>query len=198
MPTYRFQMSLVPSDSLARNRVMQTFFLDQDGDPWLPANAEALADDALALWRTNSDFLTPFPTIECRVYNVADAQPREPLTIRTTTYTSTPAAPGPREVALCLSYYADRNLPTRRGRMYFGPFTKGQMDERPSETLRDRLGAIAAGISGLGGINVQWVQHSRKLGHFENVSHWWVDDEWDTQRRRGLRATTRARGTVSG
>jgi hypothetical protein len=40
--------------------------------------------------------------------------------------------------------------------------------------------------------------YSPTTGQTKKVEHWWVDDEWDTQRRRGLRATTRDEGTVSG
>jgi hypothetical protein len=36
-----------------------------------------------------------------------------------------------------------------------------------------------------------WIVYSKVAGAGYGVSDYWVDDEWDTQRSRGLRATTR-------
>jgi hypothetical protein len=42
-----------------------------------------------------------------------------------------------------------------------------------------------------GAINLTWVVYSRKLNAFAAVHDMWVDDAFDTQRRRGEAPTTR-------
>jgi len=189
-----FQMSRVPASNLARDRIVTTFHLDTDpvegSTDW-----QTLATDAAALFAGTLGGITGYTGFECRVYRHGGAKndPPEATAFAATTGTE---APGPHEVALCLSYFADFNAPRRRGRMYIGPW--GNLNERPSEGQQITLRTLANGISALGGVNVQWVQYSPTTGEFHNVTNWFVDNEWDTQRRRGLRATSRLTGTVSG
>lgn len=197
MSQYRLLMSI--ENSLAINQedtVVNTFYLDTDAlsgadDP------QSLVDDAVDVWFANVDVCTGFNQIRGRIYDMSDAEPRQPVAQRVQAAASSGDA-GPREVALCLSYFADTNTPRRRGRMYIGPFFQSKMAERPSTTTQDKLAAIAAGISGLGGINVQWVQYSPTTQSFHNVTNWWIDNEWDTMRSRGLKGTARQQGTVNG
>jgi len=197
MAQYRVQCTAIDTGSPVRDQVVNTFYLDTDVDLPLPGDANALADDAATLWATARDWPAPFDTMRVRIYNMADDEPREPVADRTKPITTFGNC-GPREVAVCLSYYADRNLPRRRGRLFIGPWTESVMKEQVPATQRTQLQNLANGISGLGGINVQWVQYSPRTGEFHNVTDWWVDDEWDTVRSRGKRATTRLKGTVSG
>jgi hypothetical protein len=41
-----------------------------------------------------------------------------------------------------------------------------------------------------------WVVWSRKLKQANGVNHYWVDDEWDTVRSRGMRSTKRVEFTI--
>lgn len=197
MAQYRVLISLENSASLtAEDFVVNTFYLDTDAlsgsdDP------QALVQDAVGVWFTNVDVVTGFNLIRGRIYDMSDPKPRSPVGEHVQA-ASASGESGPREVALCLSYYAGQNVPRKRGRMYFGPFFVSRMAERPADTVRNKLAAIAAGISGLGGVNVQWVQYSPTTLQFSNVTHWWVDNEWDTMRSRGLKGTTRVQGDVSG
>lgn len=181
-----------------RDAVTNTFYLDTDGDFFVGTGPGNLAYDAAELFGDTLQPVSGFSRVMCKAYNMSDAKPRLPVAEEVYTSPLTPAAGGPREVALCLSYYAGVNQPRRRGRMYIGPWSKGAMDERPSSGLRSNLADLAEGISGLGGVNVQWVQYSPSTGDFTNVSDYWIDDEWDTQRSRGLRGEERTTGTVSG
>jgi hypothetical protein len=210
MPQLRVQVAQVPASNLPRDRIVSTFFLDTDwaGELDNDPNYEQLALDAATVFAVNTFHVTGFPRVEARIYNLADPlegptpqRPRgtrEPRAVRTVDHPQAQQAGGPREVALCLSYFADRNIPRNRGRMFIGPWPDNLMDDRPDQAALETLAALAGGISGLGGINVQWVQHSPTNGTFKNVTNWFVDDEWDTVRSRGLRATRRLSGTVSG
>jgi hypothetical protein len=112
---------------------------------------------------------------------------------------------GPTEVALCLSYSADDDAAgskRRRGRIYL-PWIAGAA--RPTTLEISAMldfGMLLAQV-GLAG-NTTWKMLS-KLGtgtplnpqpvlrKIESIS---CDNEWDTQRRRGLKATVRTRRDV--
>jgi hypothetical protein len=190
MPNYRLMVSRVPVSQLARDRHTQTFYLQADWEPVLDEAPENLAQDAANLWAAHNVGLTGYTGFECRIYDLGDTEPREPKAIRFAAQSGA-SAPGPGEIALCLSYYAGRNVPRLRGRMYMGPFAAGSIAERPADGLMDDFTALATGIGNLGGVNVDWVQYSPTTGLFSKVTNAWVDDEWDTQRSRGAKPTKR-------
>ena len=200
MAQYLFQMARTPASNLARDRVVTTFHIDTDLAILDPGEngLGGLADDAVDAFREAMPNVAGFTGWECRVYRHGGAKNDPPEARSSGTYGGTPQGVGPREVALCLSYYADVNIPRRRGRMYLGPWPAAQMQERPGEVPTGQLGLLATRLSGLGGVNVQWVQYSPTTGEFHNVTNFWIDDEWDTIRSRGLKATTRALGAANG
>ena len=200
MPQYLFQMSRRPNNNLARDRVVTTFHIDTDLDTVTPdvEPGNNIAADAAELFASWMPGIQGFAGWDCFVYQHGRPRGTPPVLKEFSSAGGAPAAGGPREVALCLSYYADLNQPRRRGRMYLGPWTQGAMAERPGTSQMQALQSLANGISALGGINVQWVQYSRADGEFRNVTNWFVDNEWDTIRSRGLRPDSRLTGTVSG
>lgn len=98
---------------------------------------------------------------------------------------------GPREVALCLSNYASRNLKRLRGRNYFGPFRQELLSERPQDNLRDNLINFGQTLNDIGDIGTNWVVWSPTNNNGQTITHISVDNEWDTMRSRGLRSTNR-------
>lgn len=202
MAQYRVQIYQRATGGIPRDDIVNSFYLDTDLDGIFDADegATGLLHDAVALWTSPDLPLSNQASwISGKAYNLADPEPREPVAeVSWLASSAQRPASGPRDVALCLSYFADRNLPRNRGRMYIGPLPSQNLTMRPDSTLRGALANLAEGISGLGGPNVQWVQRSTVLNRFANVTDYWIDDEWDTQRRRGLRASTRTAGTVSG
>jgi hypothetical protein len=128
------------------------------------------------------------------------------------------ASPGnlalPREVALCGSFHGDlsgvaeegagdtRPRARRRGRIYVGPLNVAATDSTngsanggalPSGFFIGRLAAAfaeftAAAIEDEGG---RWVVASRADNAVYPVTAGWVDNEFDTQRRRGLDPSAR-------
>jgi hypothetical protein len=83
----------------------------------------------------------------------------------------------------------------RRGRIYFGPFRTSGLNTqgRPAAGLITSL--VNAGDALLAAsdaaANWQWVIWSPTTGLEVGVANGWVDDEFDTQRRRGRVPTAR-------
>lgn len=144
----------------------------------------------------------------CRteVYSLADPEPRVPQLI--VNWTMSPAQTGagvanlPLECAVVNSFQGAlvAGLPQRRrrGRIFFGPLrTSASTGANPpvvqpnlrsdlifrSSTLRDETITEAGCI---------WVVWSEVDQNPVNITNGWVDDDMDTQRRRGLRAITRS------
>lgn len=109
----------------------------------------------------------------------------------------------PAEVALCVSFFAvlDPARPgTTRGRIYLGPLSvvsgvAGADDPaRPGSTFIEVVhdAAEALGQAANTSSSVNWQIHSRATATLNEVIGGWVDNEWDTQRRRGLDSTARS------
>jgi hypothetical protein len=136
------------------------------------------------------------------VYDLGNAHPRPPHTSQWTC----PARSGsgvnlPLEVCCVLSMFADRNIARHRGRVYIGPLQELDMTTSaqgvplvaPSfrDTLIEHVERLIAGTAAVAGVTPQLAIYSRMDGVARVVQHGWVDDAFDTQRRRGPRATTR-------
>lgn len=158
-------------------------------------DADALCNDlavALAAWCNDPREFT------VKAYDAQGTVPVNPIGTATVNVGLTPPSQSPREVACCLSFFSGFNRPSQRGRLYI-PHTwrGGATPVRPTATFRDQIGTLAPIFEGLGGPDIDWVIFSRKNNAALPVTHWYVDDEWDTIRSRGLRATTRTSGTTS-
>lgn len=143
---------------------------------------------------------------EVKLYNMGDTTPR-PVRGRAVINEGLHGeTQQPREIALCLSYYAGRNLPRQRGRMYLpvALMSTGAtgLGNRPAQTWRDSALSLVTNVNksfpDLGGVNVQWCVYSPTDGELRTVTNAYVDDEWDTVRARGLRATTRTTAAREG
>jgi len=106
--------------------------------------------------------------------------------------------PYPPEVALCLSFQATR-IPgqeqrRKQGRIYLGHCkeTAGS-GNRPSTTTRSTIATAAADFLTDVGTDSDgfWAVYSGSNGSSTEVNNGWVDDVWDTQRRRGLETTSK-------
>lgn len=115
----------------------------------------------------------------------------------------------PEEVALCISYYAGRNLAKLRGRIYLGPFntdanTAGDTGQNPSASRPNPglIGAIHAAGSALisaSSTGAAWCLRSgigagtksAPVVTYNAVTNGWLDNEWDAQRRRRVESTAR-------
>jgi len=92
----------------------------------------------------------------------------------------------------------DRPASRVRGRLYLGPFNSGVLAtdsngrSEPSAAFRTDVLADATALPGNLGADWGWEVFSKRSWSGNLVTHGYVDDAWDTQRRRGMRATTRS------
>lgn len=125
----------------------------------------------------------------------------------------------PQEMALCVSFQGDRqsglNQRRRRGRIYLGPFCNRTPNEMSVDYERPHTSIITAAVNfgthllspgqptgwaewgvlsrvNAGGWMVPGVQGPPDLpAGWTPVTNGWVDNAWDTQRRRGLAPSAR-------
>lgn len=194
MPRYRALVSTYKSTEMAEDRVTNSLYFDDTG---VTTGADGLAEDIATVFATFRQLPPGFDRVNCRMYDMGEPAPREiqgEFTHTSPTVSSSPGAP--REVALCLSFFSERNLPRNRGRIYIGPWSVTHMNERPSAGPIGSLEQLKTDLANIGGTDVEWCVFSPTTGpaspdSFKKVSAGWVDNEWDTQRSRGLRATAR-------
>lgn len=155
-----------------------------------------------------------------KLYDDAEPKPR-PILLEVSFAIGTGGSALPSEVALCLSYFSNRNVPRQRGRIYVGPFNKTAVLNGATAGVDPGL----LGIMGLGGAElitvtpyplntaalfdnpleptpsgeVIWSVYSR-VGTGTSGAHvpralpitaGWIDDEWDLQHRRRVAAVVR-------
>lgn len=113
----------------------------------------------------------------------------------------------PQEVSICLSFHAvqESGAPQarRRGRVYLGPWKdivlegSGAVPGRPTEQVMDTIVAAAVALESAVRLTAPWGVWSRRdsVGRF--VVGGWVDDEFDTQRRREHGPLSRTLWTAS-
>lgn len=133
-----------------------------------------------------------------RLYDLADTEPRAPIASREITRTPSTQDGLPAEVALCCSFQAapSSGLPQarRRGRVFLPWLTEANNElGRPTQAIIDAVGAafVEFGAAADASLNVDWVIYSRTNNNTVGVAGGWVDNAWDTQRRRGFKPTVR-------
>lgn len=192
------QVSIAADSVLPRDRMVNV--LHFDNPIGMPDNPEALCNDLAVVYDTKVLFSPGTNEIDVRLYHESIKGP--PLGKKVINTGKAPVSPCPREVSLCLSFRGEKNTPSTRGRLFI-PVSlimspTGGLSTRPPLAFRDRLLALADSISALGGIDIDWGVYSPRNDTFVKAVHAWVDDEWDTVRSRGLRATTRSSKAVTG
>lgn len=202
---FRFQVAARDTARPTRDEVVTTCYFEALG----LIDTDELASDVADLFASYRPYPAGLDEIEVRVYDTETPPPNPPLSVEVSPITSNSGPSAPREVALCLSYRAGVASDTagpgggkrRRGRMYIGPWSVGEMSERPLLAAGgdpgDYLRILAEGLQEIGGVDIDWVQFSPSDDVGTPVTFWFVDDEWDTIRSRGLEPTTRISGTTS-
>lgn len=159
------------------------------------ADPQQLAD-ALKTNLTNLAGVGIGPKFTVKVYNAQGPLPHPPL--GTASAGTTPKGSiGPREVSLCLSYFAGFNVKRFRGRVYIpNAFLGGTTGLRPTASQMTAAlnfrNALGKNLSA----NAVWCVFSRVLNQSLPITDVWVDDEWDTVRSRGSRTTARQTATI--
>lgn len=128
-----------------------------------------------------------------KTYDLGQPPPREPDEFLLDIVAAPSSSNGiPAEVAVCGSFYSFRNLPRSRGRIYWGPFNTGVLmngtngrvkpDTVFVDTLAQSLDAVKTQSQATG---LTWCILSQRDAELKPVTNGWVDDAFDTQRRRG-------------
>jgi len=194
MPVYRLQVGWQVDSAFPRDEMIVTPHFNsgsviQDAD----ALCEDLAD-ALSAW---GGLLAE---INVTAYDAQGTPPVFPVGHAVRHQGEATASVDPRELALCLSFYSGQNAPRNRGRLYIPAViaARGATGRvRPAAAAIQKVADLAPIFADLGGADVDWCVFSRRDNAPRSVSHWWVDDEWDIIRSRGLRGETRLSGTTS-
>jgi hypothetical protein len=194
-----FQVILKSTSLLPRDNAVNTLYYEVNA----PDTHEGTMDEIAAAYITHlpNAINSTYSGIQIKAY---DEGPGPPKQVKDYAH-QFQGGGGPTEVALCLSYSAVDNAAGGkrfRGRIYL-PICA--LTLRPSAILINALLAFggALGSVGLAG-NTTWLMRSA-LGSgspiapvpvFRKIESISVDNEWDTQRRRGMRATVRSRQDV--
>jgi hypothetical protein len=183
MAHYRVQISFQADSALPKDAI--TINPHYNGDD-AAGIAAALKSNLLA----HADVGPSWP-FTVKVYDAEKAPPSYPLA-EAQNVAAAKATGYPRELALCLSYYATWNRPGFRGRLYIPIcFLGGTASLRPS------AGQMTKALQWANVLNTGmppgtiWEVWSPTQKRGSGVSNTWVDDEWDIQRKRGLRGTSR-------
>lgn len=152
--------------------------------------------------RSIVSFLSPavVSPLELRVYNLGQPPPREQIR-RELPLPPRSASGYPAEVCATLSYFAGRNLARRRGRIFLGPLGVGvgtmtsdgrvRIDGNFLETVLGRAENVLRTSE-----NVKWCIVSQADAAAHIINNIWMDDAFDTQRRRGEKAGDRRKRAV--
>lgn len=208
---YKWVVQFDDVSDLPRHTAVNTFYFNQPGppgwgEPHNPGNVLDMLDDFYTgkyddQPQTVGMWLSANIKREVRVtaYRLPDPTPRSPVFEGTFTL---PAAAGtteyPAEVALVMSYEAQKEsgVPQarRRGRIYLGPFNAEVAgDGRPGSVLINSIAYAGKGLKNAADASVEWewVVWSPTSDSYALVHRGWIDNAWDTQRRRGIDASSR-------
>lgn len=196
MPVWRLQTSMLSDTPFDKDRLVITPHFNTGS---LFQDPQQLCQDLAAGIHT---IIVGGGTREIRVtaYDAQGAPPVYPQGEAVVNAGLSPAGKSPRELSMCLSFYGQNNRPRQRGRLYIpvavlsGSFAT---EVRPSASLMTEVAKFVPLFTGLGGADVDWCIYSQVDNVPRSVQHWWVDDEWDIQRSRGLAASTRITGDTT-
>jgi hypothetical protein len=218
MGVIRAQVEFDMATALPADKIVNTFHFNALDGAGYPTTAQldeidaALSDFYLTVGATGGQALRTMMSEACattwriKTYDLSQPKPRIPL--RTTEKTNAPGGGDtlPNEVALCLSFRA-ANVPgvpgaRRRGRIYFGPNqianTSTTAPGRPVQSLINTLRDAALRLATRPAADPYWGVYSRAnlpnpvaASVIPEVVAGWVDNAWDTQRRRGPASTAR-------
>lgn len=134
-----------------------------------------------------------------KAYDLADPKPRQPVYTSTFTTTgSSNASPLPAEVALVTSFHAapvsGQPAARRRNRKYLGAFAtahsyQGRPDPAMITAIKNAMVAMAQASNA--STRWEWRCFSETNAEDYRIVGGWIDNAWDTQRRRGFQTTQR-------
>jgi hypothetical protein len=138
------------------------------------------------------------PVNEIRVYDMDPPPPHVPEIRPMDVVFGGPAVGNlPEECAIVLTFHSgEPYTPRTRGRLYMGPLAYECLESAETGPCRVAAVAMQAFADRAETVRtyvgqVSWVQHSQTTDTARIVAGGWVDDSFDTQRRRGVTGVTR-------
>jgi hypothetical protein len=216
----RAQVTIPLDDAVPENYIVNTLYFD--GDDTLGVQPvedyHAAVETLLTNFYQAIDGVVLAPSVAAnalvKIYDMRDPEERVPEHEFTIALTPAAGIALPNEVALCLSFRAEYesgvNPQRRRGRIYLGPVSSDTVttvagQSRPLGSVQTAVAAAADAMADGELINigdperVRWSIYSpttdatQDIGlAFNDVIGGWVDNAYDTQRRRGPAPTSRA------
>lgn len=206
MPACRAQVTIKTVDNVGENFITNTWAFNTD---------DIIADRAglsTALWNFYVQLGGFYPSSiaqnghEIKWYALPGVTPNYPYYIESKNLTTAPSGVRlPSEVALVASFQGDKIAgqpqARRRGRIYFGPLDASlNVDGRPSTgtctTLGTQIRTLQQDVIALPSINAYLGVWSEANQSITPVSNGWVDNAFDTQRRRGEDPSLRVNWTL--
>lgn len=199
---YAVQVELASVTNIAKDSILNTFAVRS------MSGGAAFADVTARVQVFYTALATIFgPTLngttnahKVRMYHLVEPEPRPPVYVGSFSRGGS-GSPLPAEVSLCTSYSAESPAGTRparrRGRLYIGPLntlTSVNINgyARPELSVRTTvMNATKALVEGLASDDWEFCVWSRADDSLFPVVRGWVNNEFDTQRRRGPEATER-------
>lgn len=214
MPHIFAQVNLPNRNLIAADGAMNTFHFTgiddvEDMCIAIKVRLEAFYDD-VPVGGTNplKNYLSgelAITSTRVKMYDMADPEPRVPVfddTLGLSSATPLSSSNLPGEVALCTSYLAAAESgghpARRRGRLYIGPLCNAVMASstttaaRPSSTFISDLYRTTKDLAGASTLGARWVVWSRVDQAAHAIVRGYVDNAFDTQRRRGVESTSRS------
>lgn len=204
MTDIRAQVSIKTDDAIAANYVTNSWCIKSAAEP-----SDAHFDAYTLAFKGFYDTMRTYfgDTVaqnnhEIKYYDLEQlVPPNYPLSTKTFNLTSNPGVDGmPSEVALCLSFQGQRapGFPQsrRRGRIYFGPIVStASAGGRPTSAIITALAgaghSLSVALQAVSGNSTRLAVWSSANADAVEVTDGWVDNAFDTQRRRGIERTAR-------
>ncbi len=201
MGAIRAQVTLTTVDAVSENFVSNSWCFSGT-DPG--SDSVAIASALQVFYSALSSYLSPAIAQnghEIKLSDLPGTPPNYPFYTTPFNLSAAPAgSPLPSEVATCLSFQGSKaaGFPQarRRGRIYIGPLDTTALDAngRPSSAMLTAITSAAATfkstIAALAS-DTAWSIWSPTDGAAVPVANGWMDNAFDTQRRRGIDRTTR-------
>jgi hypothetical protein len=209
MPIFKVEVRLNYVTGLPRDCVVNTFHFSNDGTGDVNDVFDRLEDfytsnHGGAVANELCDFLSPIISTASgasEMFCYLVGTPGPPIAYRTWTLTNTSSVdPLPFEVALCGSYAGtSTGVPSarQRGRIYAGPFGVNALDASTDGFPVPQNGLMASLLASMEFLELgntpagAWGVYSRVDDALYPISRGWVDNEFDTQRRRQTEASNR-------
>lgn len=201
MPIIRAQVEVPAVSTVSEDEVTNTWHFTTTG--WTTTIRDALVA-ALALFYEGCDNYKSnqqkWQDARVKFFDLSEPEPRIPLDDESLGLTSAPTGSVlPPELSVVVSFRGDYvsgfSQARRRGRIYFGPLLAGSVgtDGRLSATaggvIRDAASSLLAASDAAS--DWAWVVYSPTGDQSYPVVEGWVDNDFDVQRGRGLKATAR-------